>query len=195
MLEHRRQRLLAVTLALLGLLAWWFAQLRPAPELQPGAATDRQPDYVVDGIRALMLDDNGHPSRRLSAEQLRHYPDNDSSELEHPRLLVYDQQAPSWDISSERGWVAADAKQITLSGAVTAHRAATPDSAAIRLLTSEMTFFPDDKYAETDRFVEIDSGPHRITSVHGLHLWYLEPLHGRLFGRVRARIAMDHSTR
>jgi lipopolysaccharide export system protein LptC len=191
MLAHRRQRLLAFAVVLLGLLGGWFAQRTRQTVEPPDAYQSGQPDYIVDGLRAIELNISGQPARRLNAKQLRHYPEDDSTELDQPRMILYNDQAPPWRISSDSGWVSAGSERILLSGAVRAQRAATSETDAIAFATSEIELFPDDRLAETDRFVELERGQDRLTAIDGMRFWYSEPMHGKFFGRVRARIATD----
>ncbi len=194
MFTHRRQRLLAIALGLTSLLAWWFGQ-RPPSLLSASASPDsRRPDHVVDGLRALAFDIHGQPLRELRADQLRHYADEDSSELERPRLKVFDGLAPPWLIRAERGFISSRAERVILSGEVHARRDAGLDSQVMSFNTSEITLYPDDQYAETDRFVELESGLDSITAINGMRFWYSEPQRGSFFGRVRARIATGSST-
>jgi lipopolysaccharide export system protein LptC len=190
-LTHRRQRLLVVILSLLGVMAWWFAQRAQQADRLPQPSQGRRPDYVVDRLSAVVMNIHGQPERQLSADQLRHYPDDDSSELEQPQLLLYEQQSPPWHIRAEHGWVSSRGKNFILSGEVQARRAGGARSAAIRFQTSELRIRPEDGYAETDRFVEIEQDNNRVSATEGLHFWYSEPLRARLFGRVRARVGGD----
>ena len=187
MFAQRRQLLLAVVFVLLGLLGLWFARPSQKSASPPGLQDGRRPDYVVDGLRALELDIHGRPARRLRAEQLRHYPDDDSSELDQPRLRLYGDQAPPWNIRSDSGWISAGTERIVLSGEVRAQRAAAPEQEAIAFATSWIEVFPDDERAETDRFIELDRGADRMTAIDGMRFWYSEPMRGEFFGRVRSR--------
>ncbi|EIC22216.1 LPS export ABC transporter periplasmic protein LptC [Thiorhodovibrio frisius] len=193
MFAQPRQLLLAAVFVLLGLLGLWFAQPSQQPASPAGLQDGRRPDYVVDGVRALELDIHGQPARRLRAEQLRHYPDDDSNELDQPRLRLYDDQAPPWHIRSERGWISAGNERIVLSGEVRARRAAASDQEAIAFATSWIEVFPDDERAETDRFIELDRGADRMTAIDGMRFWYSEPMRGEFVGRVRSRLVTSET--
>lgn len=185
---HARQLVLVAVLVALGLAGAWLSQSQRPPGSPPGSADDRRPDYVVEDVRALELDSQGQPARRLRAEQLRHYPDDDSSELEQPRLRLHDEAAPPWRIRSARGWFAAGGERILLTGEVHAERAAAPGQEAVAFATSAIEIVTNEEYAETDRFVELDRGNERMTAIDGMRFWYSEPMRGEFFGRVRARM-------
>lgn len=191
MLAQRRQRLLLSLLVLLGLSAWWLTRQQTAPQRPPPASDAQQPDYVVEGIRALAMDIHGQPWRRLAAEQLRHYPQDNRSELDQPQLWLHSTDAPPWRLSAERGAILGEAEQIMLSGAVRARRAATTDSAALEMRTTQLELLPDQQFGQTDRFIELTRGAERITAVEGMQFWYSDPARAKLFGRVRARLESE----
>ncbi|WPL15415.1 lipopolysaccharide exporter periplasmic protein [Thiorhodovibrio winogradskyi] len=193
MFAYRRQSLLAATLLLLGTLALWFSQPTQDTVQPQSTLENRRPDYIVEGVRALELDSQGQPLRQLHAEQLRHYPDDDSSELDQPRLVLYDQALPPWRIRSERGWIAAGSEQIVLTGDVRANRAQAPAHDPLAFSTSQIKIFPDDRYVETDRFVELDRGLEHMTAIDGMRLWYSEPMRGEFLGRVRSRLSTSET--
>ena len=66
---------------------------------------ERRPDYVVHGLHAVTLDAAGVPERRLDAQRLRHYPDDGSSELDAPVLVVYREDGPPMHARSSRAWI------------------------------------------------------------------------------------------
>jgi len=188
-----RELIVGAALALLGLFAWWYsAAFGPEPEPVPASA--RKPDYVVEDLVGVTMDANGRPARRLETPQLRHYPDDDSSELDAPRLLIFDDEAPPWRVRSERAWASADGTEVLLEGAVRAERDAAPNLEPMLLITSEMLLLPDSDYAETSRFAELERGNDWVTANDGLQLWFAEPMRIRLFGRTRMRFATEDST-
>lgn len=196
MAADRHPFLLAFVLAALGLFALasgWLAQRWQGSTQPPRAVDIHRPDYVIDGLRALELDIHGQPKRRLTAMQLRHYPHDDSNALDQPRLLLYDDQAPPWHIRADQGWSASGNARILLTGEVRARRAAGANDPAMAFATSAIEIFPDQEYAQTDRFIEIERGPDRMTAIQGMRFWYIAPMRGEFFGRVRSRVATKNA--
>jgi lipopolysaccharide export system protein LptC len=64
------------------------------------------------------MGEDGSPLRRLSAAYMAHFADTETKELTHPHLVVYQEEAEPWHVSSERGWVSADNDVLMLLGKV-----------------------------------------------------------------------------
>ena len=192
--EHRhgarRQWLLGIGFVLLGLGAWW--QIRPLPDDDEARAPRaRRPDYIVLGLSALETDATGQPSRRLQAERLRHYADEDLSELDEPRLVLYRADGPPWFAQAQLGRVQAGGDQVRLTGAVRFDREADATSRAVHLQTEAMDLWRQKGLAETDQPVRIDSDGDSVTA-NGMQLWYLDDSSRTSFhGRARIRLSPE----
>lgn len=185
-----RQSILALLMALLGAAAWW--QYRGLEvESAPQAARERRPDYTVDEFTATTMDATGAPDRRLTAVELRHYPDDQGMELEHPVLTVFNQAAPPWIVRSETGWVSADGDELVLRGQVLIDRAAGATTRPLHLRTQELQVQPRKEYAQTDRPVHATSEDDWLTSDNGARIWFGDALRVELLGRARSRVAVQ----
>jgi lipopolysaccharide export system protein LptC len=181
----RRELWLAALLVVTGLAAWWLVPGRETGDGQK-QSSERRPDYVVHGLRATTLDAAGRPERRLDADRLRHYPDDGSSELDAPVLVVYSDEGPPLHARSSRAWINERGDEILLEEDVWLNRAATAQSAPVELHTSELLVLPEVDYAETARFVEIERERDRITADDGMRAWLGNATRIQLFGRARA---------
>jgi lipopolysaccharide export system protein LptC len=182
----RRETALALLFAVLGAVAWW-QQRASAPPPPPATTPERRPDYIVEDLDAVVMDLDGRPDRRLTTPELRHYPDDGSSELAAPRLVVYAEDGPPWYARSDTAWVNATGDELLMEDHVRIERAAAGSAPPLLLRTSELLVLPESDYAETARFAEIDRGEDWLTAVDGLRVWFGERMRVRLFGRVRAR--------
>lgn len=183
----RRELLLAMLLIITGLVAWWWLPVRDSDQA-PGVSAERRPDYVVEGLRALSMNLAGEPERRLKASRLRHYPDDGSSELDDPVLVIYGDEGPDLRARSAQAWINARGDEILLERDVWLYRAATPLSAPIELRTSELLVLPEVDYAETGRFVEIERDADWITATNGMRAWLGDDTRIQLFGRARSAL-------
>ncbi|WP_462320185.1 LPS export ABC transporter periplasmic protein LptC [Halochromatium sp.] len=188
----RRELFVGMVLLAIGLIGSWLLSTRDSDEGATGS-DERRPDYVVDGLRAVSLNAAGVPEHRLVARRLRHYPDDGSSELDDPVLVVYGDAGPSWWARSAQAWINESGDEILLEQDVRLHRLATALSAPIELRTSELLVLPEVDYAETGRFVEIEREEDWITGTEGMRAWLGSSMRIQLFGRARAAVAPSQS--
>ena len=169
-----RQTPLAVIFALLGGLAWWLLQ-RQSPTETPAPPRGRAPDYVVSDFQAIETDQTGRPSRRLVAEQMRQFVNEDLAELDLPSLVIYQADGPPWHASSREGLLLAGGDEVRLSTEVRVERAGSEGNRPVRLDTSKLTIWPQRYFAQGDRPVRIESEQDWLTA-QGLRLWFAEPV-------------------
>jgi lipopolysaccharide export system protein LptC len=186
-----RRHVLALILAAVAIFAWWQRSGIERDEDTRTHSSDRRPDYTVDSFNATIMDATGRPDRRLSAQELRHYPDDDSTELDQPRLTLFNPGAPPWLIQSESGWVSADGEEVLLSGEVSIDREPDAASRALQLRTDELLVIPGDDYAETDRPMVAISGRDWLSSAGGGRVWFGNSVRIALAGRVRAQLSVE----
>jgi len=182
-----RQRILALTLVMVGALAWWLqpSDNTPAPD---GNDRERRPDYTIDNFTTTQMDESGEPLRRLTAVELRHFADDDSKELDNPRLTLFEEVGPPWLVRSESAWVSGDGKLIRLLGEVYIDRDAGDTTRPVHMKTSEVLLMQQEDYARTDRPVRITSDLDWTTSDKGAEIWLEEKLRVHLLGRVRGEM-------
>jgi lipopolysaccharide export system protein LptC len=179
--------LAAAVLLLLAGLSWWLAE-RTAPD-QPGDTGplgERSPDHFVRDLQVTTMTPAGEPARSLQAAEVRHYLDDESTELTAPHVTIHRDELPPWDVTAERGWVSRNGESVVLVGAVRAERAGTPAQPPVVLMTDELHYLPYEDYAETDARVSIDSLQDHVEAV-GMRAWLRKPGRVELLSEVRGR--------
>lgn len=128
-------------------------------------ALRHEPDYFVEDLKVLKVNQNGQPSVRLEADRLRHYPDDKTLAFDAPRVLTLDENSPAFEVTADQGVGPDTGAHIDLSGHVVLDREATADSARLVARTDEARVYLEEKVIQTDRPVEIELGPHRLEGV------------------------------
>jgi lipopolysaccharide export system protein LptC len=182
-----RQTLLAAVFAALGGGAWWLLQSEHGP-LAPAVQRGRVPDYVVSRFSAVETDDTGRPSRRLAADQLRQFVEEDLAELDAPRLTFFEAEGPPWEAQSRTGLLLKGGEEVRLTEAVQIRRPGSKSLRSLRLDTSELQVWPKREYAQGDRPVRIESDRDWLVA-SGIRLWYAEPGRADFPGRVHMYLA------
>jgi lipopolysaccharide export system protein LptC len=138
----------------------------------------------VEGLEAVETDPGGQLRRHLLAERLEHFPDDQTTRLQQPRLHLLEPDRPPWRIRSERGWISPDGALVLLQGEVFIDRDAAGEVQPVHLVTRDLRVQPRDEYAETDQPVQAHSDRHRVTAT-GLQAWLRAPLRIKLLADVR----------
>ena len=148
------------------------------------------PDYYVEDFSVTNMDLDGKLEQTLSAERMLHYPDDDSTELTRPHLVIYEEGAPPWKIKSETGWISGDGQLMLLNGEVKIDRAAAPGIRPVHIKTRDLRVRPKENYAETDEKVRVRSLGDVQTSV-GMQAWLNEPIRLKFLSKVRGHYEIN----
>jgi lipopolysaccharide export system protein LptC len=181
--------LLGLAVAALAALSWWLARdVERAHRLSGGPRDSREIDYYLRTLDFSTFSEQGELARTLKSPELRHYADDDSTELDRPHLTIYKNDAPPWRVRSDTGWVSPDGKLVKLHGDVLIERDAGRDIRPMRIVTRSMRVEPERDYAETDEPVTVTSLNDRIDSV-GMQAWLREPGRIKFLSQVRGHYA------
>ncbi len=184
-----RPLLLGALLLIIAGGSWWLSQtVQDEVERQP--RPPHTPDYWIDGLSARTMDEQGRPRRLLQAQSMRHFPDDQSTELTRPELILLETEGPPWRIRSELGWVSSDGDLLLLQGEVHIERDAGGTVQPLHLVTRDLRVQPRDEYAETEQPVRTESGPHWVEST-GLQAWLREPVRIKLLADVRGHYEVN----
>ncbi|OOZ36788.1 LPS export ABC transporter periplasmic protein LptC [Solemya velesiana gill symbiont] len=166
-------------------ISWWIAE---RSGIQEGGteAEKHTPDYYLEGMTTIQMDEDGIPEQELWAERMTHYPDDDSTELIEPRLKLYDEEKPPWRLSAKSGWISGDGELVLLNGKVKIDRSAAPNVKPIHIVTRDLRIQQDQNYAETDAEITIRTDTDRMEG-RGMQAWFNEPVRLKLLANVRGR--------
>lgn len=174
-----------VAVAVSGAVFWLWHALTSEP---PVPRTPRHaPDYyIIDMVRHTM-DRNGDLQNVLMADEVYHYPDDNSTELARPRLEIYNDDANPWQVVAERGSIKSNSDLVVLHGRVEIWRVDDEGEREFEIFTSELRVFPRVQYAETDNAATIKS----LTSVTKTKGFRANFEHNRLELRERVRSRIE----
>ncbi|HEX7053040.1 MAG TPA: LPS export ABC transporter periplasmic protein LptC [Burkholderiales bacterium] len=142
---------LALMLALAALTLWLEHATRV--EDKPPALRRHDPDYIVTRFTTTTYDAAGRPVRTLAAARMVHYPDDDSTELEAPRVIEARPEQPRLRARADRGTLSREGDEIFLYDNVVLTREADETSPAARMTTSFLHIVRDRSLVRTDREV------------------------------------------
>ncbi len=176
---------LAFPVVVAGLLAgitFWLDNLvRNAPPTSTAGRND--PDFIVESFTATQTGPDGMLRHVLRARRMTHFPLDDSTLLEQPRLTHFTEKRQMVGAVADQATMSSDGEQVLLTGNVRLTRAATATHSELRLLTSALLVTPNRNKARTDQPVIIEDARSRTNAV-GLEFDY-ESRHLTLLSAVR----------
>ena len=146
---------------LLAMLTLWLDRTVELTGAAAPRAVTHDPDYTVYKFRLTRLSETGEPRYALAAARMLHYPDDDTSHLSLPVLTHSQPGKPETRITSGRGLVSADGREVRLYDNVELLKAAergTQPADELRVRTSYLRVLPDDDKADTPERVVIERG-------------------------------------
>jgi lipopolysaccharide export system protein LptC len=157
-----------VLLAILALLTFWIDYAVQAPEARLDGSSRHDPDYILNNFTTTRTDENGELRYRLTAAEMRHYPDDDTTELEKPQFERYEADKPFTSIEGNKGFVSADAETVEFIDDVKVVRQAFKGKGEMVVLTDRLQVMPNEEIAKTDRPVVITQEPKTVIHATGM---------------------------
>ena len=159
-------------LILVGMLAaftFWLDRLAQPVATGVASAIRHDPDYMVEGLSAMRMNESGAASYTLSAAKMLHYPDDDTTLLTTPKLVNLGAAKAPVTITANQAVVSSNGEHVYFQDDVRVERAAFGNSSALLLRTAYLHVVPDEKIAMTDRAVTITDAATTVNAV-GLEL-------------------------
>jgi len=158
-----------VLLAAVAVVTVWLDRQVQPPERASDGKTRHDPDYIVDNFTATRIGPDGIARYTLSAHRMMHYPDDDTTHLDAPKLVNFGKSGETTTATSNTALLSSNGNNAYLIDDVRLVRSAYADKSELTMETSWLHVIPDDDIAETDRPVKIYDANTLITSV-GLEL-------------------------
>jgi len=139
---------------LLGATYWLNLQVQPQPA-KPDSSKRHDPDAIIENFSATKLNEQGVPSFIMTAKTMLHFPDDDSTTLDAPRITMLSAEHPPIHARSDHGTVSSRGDDIFLHDNVEVIREASAKLDQLALQTEYLHIIPDENLTKTDRAVTI----------------------------------------
>jgi len=156
-------------LAILAALTFWLDRAVQPPAGKGEGATRHDPDFIVDKVSAIRTAADGGIKHTLFAEKMIHYPDDDSTYLQSPKLVSYASGKAPITITSREALMSKDGENVYFQDDVHVTRAPYDDKSELAMQTSYLHVIPNDNIAQTDRPVVITDA-NTVVNAIGLEL-------------------------
>lgn len=184
-------------LILAGLLAgitYWL-DLASRPQVATDGKSRHDPDYIIENFEVQRFGPEGVHQHTLRAKEMRHYPDDDSSEILAPDLTYH--REPPTHITARRAKMSSEGKHVELIDDVRITRGAFNDKPATVLTTSRLDAWPDDEIASNKEPVTIVQGQSNVqgSRMHANNKTAIYVLEGPVHGIFPRNIPKNQSKR
>jgi lipopolysaccharide export system protein LptC len=163
MLSTTRLFPLALMLSLALLTLWLDHQARV--EGDHPSARRHDPDYLVTNFTTTTFDRRGHAETVLSAAEMEHYPDDDTTDLTAPRVVQAKADQPRYTVRADRGKISREGDEIFLYDNVVLVREADAGRPEARMATSFLHILRDRSLVRTDREVHFEEDGRTLSGI------------------------------
>jgi lipopolysaccharide export system protein LptC len=173
-----------ILVALLAGLTFWLERMVQPVARVGDKVTRHEPDYIVEKLSAVSMNEKGTAAYTLSAERMMHYPDDDTTVLAAPRIVSYGAAKSPVTITASEAVVSANGEHVYFQDDVRVTRAAHGNYSELLVRTDFLHVIPDQNIARTDRSVTITDAATTVTAV-GFELnneTHVMKLHSRVQG-------------
>ncbi len=145
-------------LFVLAALTFWLRYATEQTEPRRDGKQRHDPDYIVTDSIMRKLDLTGRLQYTMTAAEIRHFPDDDSTDIIKPNLIYLHATKPPVTMSAERGHISKNGEQADFYDDVRIRRAASAKDEELLAKTNQLTVLPDDEKAFTKSPVHITQG-------------------------------------
>jgi lipopolysaccharide export system protein LptC len=155
-------------LILLALLTFWINRTVQPPLPKLDGSSRHDPDYIMSNFVTTQTDVNGDLRYKLAAVEMRHFPDDDTTQLQQPRYTQFAVGKPYTEVQGLRGFVSSDGEEVQLFDNVKVTRQAFADKGEMTVETDYLNIRPNEDLVTTDRPVIIRQAPKTVIYATGM---------------------------
>ena len=146
-------------------LSFWLLHATSLDEPKRDGKDRHDPDYVISGMRLNKLDKTGRLQYTLTAKQVVHFPDDDSTDVTLPHLVYLSPSKPTLTMSSQTAHITSEGETVFMKDDVRIKRDATAARPALFGYMPDLTIQTEEETAETASAVRFTQGNSWLTGV------------------------------
>lgn len=152
-------------------LSCWSIFLSIHSEKKVTQNFSNQPDAIMEGIIATVMNKDGKPTLKVETPKMVHYVENDRTELTKPHLTIFRNSPEPWYVEALHGKTVQGINEITFWDNVVIHHLADHDNPITTMKTQALTIFPNQQLAETKEAISVIQPDTRIDAIGMLANW------------------------
>ena len=143
---------------LLAAATFWLEQAVQGPHPMSHEAQRHDPDLIIENFTTVRHGIDGIASYSLSARKMVHYPDNEMTHLDEPRIASFSPDAPPMRIRANEADLSKNGNEAFFYGNVVVLREADKENPELRVTTERLLINQTTDTAHTDDPVVIVRG-------------------------------------
>ena len=156
--------LLVPLIALLGVSYWMNMQTKIEP-IKATINTRLSIDALMENFSATQMDAQGLPHFIVSAKQLHHYPEDDSTTLNEPVLTTISEDGVAIRATAKQGKISSKGDDVILQDNVEMQRDASTQQDRFSLKTEYLHMLPNQNLITTDRPVTLTDSHTKVNAI------------------------------
>ena len=128
---------------------WLNQQVQPIPT-KPDSSKRHDIDYAVSNLSSVSLDEHGQARYVMTTEKMWHYPDDDSTHLQSPRMVSLHNGRAPMVIWADTGEISSRGEEVFLYNNVKVMRLGDDTQSAMDFSTDYLHVLPEKDQADTD---------------------------------------------
>ena len=154
--------------AILAFISYWVQISVENESEKRGNKLSNSPDYFLTNFKTTQTESDGSIRFILSASEMTHFAQDDTTRLKKPLFIRYKNNAPSSQIEGGVGLVSTDGEEVQIIDNVKVARLETETKPKMELFTDQLTVLPNKDQAFTKRPVRITQDPKTVVNAIGM---------------------------
>ena len=152
--------------AILAFVSYWV-QISVENEKRENKLSN-SPDYFLTNFKTIQTESDGSIRFILSANEMTHFAQDDTTRLKKPLFVIYKNNLPSSRIEGGVGFVSADGEEVKMIDNVKIARLGTETKPKMELFTDQLNILPNKDQTFTKRPVRITQDPKIVVNAIGM---------------------------
>lgn len=154
--------------AILAFISYWVQISVENESEKRGNKLSNSPDYFLTNFKTTQTEPDGSIRFILSASEMTHFGQDDTTRLKKPLFIRYKNNVPSSQIEGGVGLVSTDGEEVQIIDNVKVARLETETKPKMELFTDQLTVLPNKDQAFTKRPVRITQDPKTVVNAIGM---------------------------
>jgi len=154
--------------AILAFISYWVQISVENESEKRGNKLSNSPDYFLTNFKTTQTESDGSIRFILSASEMTHFTQDDTTRLKKPLFIRYKNNMPSSQIEGGIGLISTDGEEVQIIDNVKIARLETETKPKMELFTDQLTVLPNKDQAFTKRPVRITQDPKTVVNAIGM---------------------------